>query len=82
MLRQCRDLADVQAAYPRVLSYLDFACRRVEWVARQRGSSPAVVPPLRWLDAVLRDHPALDSAEGEALRAELRGLAARIRERA
>jgi hypothetical protein len=80
MLRQCRDFVDVETAYPRILGYLEFAARRVGWVARQKGSSPAVLAPCKWLDAILRDHAALDSAEGEALRAELRGLVGRIRE--
>jgi hypothetical protein len=82
MLRQCRDLTDVQAAYPRVLNYLEFTARRVEWVARKGGSSPAVVAPCRWLDTVLKDHAAMDCEEGEAIRAELRQLVAKIRNRA
>jgi hypothetical protein len=79
MLRQCRDLADVEAAYPRVRSYLEFTRRRVEWISRRGGSSPAVIPACKWLDAVLRDHAALDCEEGETIRRELRGLVARIR---
>jgi hypothetical protein len=82
MLRECRDLADVEAVYPRVLSYLEFTLRRVEWVARKHGSSPAVIPACRWLDSVLREHAAMDCEEGELIRSELRGLVARIRERA
>jgi hypothetical protein len=82
LLHQCQDLHAVEWAYPRLLQHLDYVKQRVDRVARQGGSCPGVAGPLRWLDQVLRDSPALDEPGGEPLRAELRQLVARIRERA
>jgi hypothetical protein len=81
-LRLCHTLEDVERAYPVLVRTLEFALRRVTHVSRQGGASPGLHAPARWLDTVLRDHAALDSEEGETIRAELRGLVARIRERA
>jgi hypothetical protein len=72
----------VEAIHPGLVRCLEFAERRVAGIARKGGSNHGVIPMLKWLDAVLRDHAALDSEEGEVLRAELRGLVGRIRERA
>jgi hypothetical protein len=81
-LRLCRDLADVERAMPTLIRVLEYTARRVAGIARKGGSSPGVHGPLRWLDAVCRELPALDEPGGESLRSELRSLIARIRERA
>jgi hypothetical protein len=81
-LRSCADLRAVVARWPRLCRTLEDVARRVSATRARGGSTPAVVSPLKWLDAVLRDHPALDEPGGEPLRSELRSLVARIRERA
>jgi hypothetical protein len=82
ILHQCPDLPAVEWAYPRLVRRLDAVRVRVDSTARRGGSSPGVAGPLRWLDQVVRELPALDEPGGEPLRAELRSLVARIRERA
>jgi hypothetical protein len=79
LLRLCPDTAAVERRFADIMRRLERVRRRVDRVARQGGSTPGVFGPLRWLDSVLRDHLALDSAEGEPLRADLRGLVAKIR---
>jgi hypothetical protein len=81
-LRACRDLADVEGCYPRIAHSLEFARRRVEFMRRRGAVHAAIRGPLAWLDTVVRDHQALDSAEGEAIREELRRIVAVIREQA
>ena len=67
--------------FPNIVRRLEHIRCRVDAVHRRGGSSPGVAGPLRWLDSVIRDHAALDSPQGEPLRAELRAIVARIRER-
>jgi hypothetical protein len=81
ILHRCKDGRGVEYRFPALVRRLEDVLRRVEAVARQGGSSPGVIGPLRWLDQVVRDLPALDEPRGEPLRAELRTLVARIRER-
>jgi hypothetical protein len=81
-LRRCRSLEEVEAAYPGLVRTLEFTERRVTWVRQRGGSTPGVVGPLRWLDQVVREHPAMDEPGGQPLRQELRALIGRIRDRA
>src|SRR5262249_55290978 len=81
-LRLCPGIAEVEYQFSSIVRRLEYVRERVDRVARRGGSTPGVAGSLRWLDQVVRDHPALDSAEGESLRAELRSLVARIRQRA
>jgi hypothetical protein len=78
-LRGCESLAAVESHASRILGALDQLAERIALV-RRRGSVPMPVQPaLRWLDEVVRSHPALDSDAGEVLRAELRAAVARLR---
>jgi hypothetical protein len=81
-IRTCRSLEELERVYPILVRTLEFTARRVEWIGRKGGSSPGVHGPCKWLDQVVRELPALDSAQGEPIRAELRALVARIQERA
>jgi hypothetical protein len=81
ILRRCKDLRAVEYRFPAIARRLEDVLRRVNSTARRGGSSPGVLGPLHWLDQVLRELPALDEPGGEPLRAELRALVARIRER-
>jgi hypothetical protein len=48
--------------------------------ARHRGSVPLpVAPALKWLDATVRESPALDGPDGAPLRDKLRAAIARLR---
>jgi hypothetical protein len=82
ILRLCTDLPAATYRFPNIVRRLEHVRSRVDSVARRGGSSPGVVGPLRWLDQVARELPALDEPGGEPLRSELRSLVARIRERA
>jgi hypothetical protein len=82
MLHQCQDLRAVEWVHARLVRRLEAVRVRVDSVARRGGSSPGVAGPLRWLDQVVRELPALDEPGGEPLRSELRAVIARIRERA
>jgi hypothetical protein len=78
-LQACPTLAAVESHYSQVTRALDALAERIA-AARRRGSVPMpVAPSLRWLDAVVRESPALDGADGEVLRAELRAAIARLR---
>jgi hypothetical protein len=82
ILRRCQDLPAVESRWSAIARRLEEVLRRVDSTARRGGSSPGVIGPLRWLDQVVRELPALDEPGGEPLRTELGARVARIRERA
>jgi hypothetical protein len=78
-LKGCPTLSAVEGHYSQVTRTLDALAGRIA-AARRRGSVPLpVAPSLKWLDAVVRESPALDGPDGEVLRAELRAAIARLR---
>jgi hypothetical protein len=82
ILRRCKDRRAVEYRWPAIARRLEDVLRRVDSTARRGGASPGVIGPLRRLDQVVRELPALDEPGAEPLRAEFRALVARIRERA
>jgi hypothetical protein len=79
ILQECDSLAGVEARYSLITRTLDQLADRIA-EARRRGSVPLpVAPALKWLDQVVRELPALNGPDGEALRSELRVAIARLR---
>jgi hypothetical protein len=81
-LKGCEDLGAIEYRYSQIVDALEDVIRRASMVRWRGGSIAGLDTAAHWLDQVVRSHWALDSHEGETLRAELRAWVARIRERA
>jgi hypothetical protein len=79
ILQACTSLAAVESRYSLMTHTLDQLAERIA-AARRRGAVPMpVAPALRWLDATVKELPALDGPDGAPLRDELLAVIARLR---
>jgi hypothetical protein len=78
-LRELENLPAVAWRWGRVVGALEGVARRLGAVRSRGGSTASVAGPIAWLEATVRDHPALEGPDGEPLRSELLRLIDRIR---
>jgi hypothetical protein len=78
-LRELENLPAVAWRWGRVVGALEDVVRRLSVVRRQGGATASVAGPVAWLEATVRDHPAMQEPGAEPLREELLRLADRIR---
>jgi hypothetical protein len=80
LIASCDSLAALQYRHAAIVHRLG-KCRELARLARARAGSPSALEGLDRLSQTVRDHPAFEgrqTAEGQAMQAELQSLVARI----
>jgi hypothetical protein len=78
LLLSTPDLSTIEYRWRKIVRGLETAATRAAVVRRRGGSVPGIDGAVRWLQATIRDHAALDEPGGQALRDELQALLRRI----
>jgi hypothetical protein len=78
-LKTLGDLAGIEYHFGRLSHALEACAERAARVRHSGGSVAGLDASTRWLEEVIRDHPALQGPEADGVRSELLSLVARVR---
>jgi hypothetical protein len=79
VIRACADLPELEYRWPRIVRSLKASTDRAGRVRRHGGAPVGIDGPIAWLEATVKDHPALREPGAEPLQSELLGLIRRVR---
>jgi hypothetical protein len=78
-LKGLDDLAGIEYRFGRLSRTLEACAERAAAIRMRGGSLAGLDASTRWLEEVIRDHPALQGPEAEGVKGELLRLAHRCR---